>query len=116
MRDVQYLNSRPVYNTGRKPAAKKWNALDPKSCHPFDDSDTQDGNQEIKSVQHSFETIVVKDSCDVEVKTTDTQAAINVQVGLQAAIALILSISILDGDKADKVSQDLFEKKLSLVK
>ncbi|KAB8126289.1 spore coat protein, partial [Gracilibacillus oryzae] len=87
------------------------NALDPKCCHPFDDdTDTQDATQEIKSVQKSYESIIVKDSCDVEISTTDTQAAVNVQVGLQAAIALIISISIADGDTADSVTQDLFEK------
>lgn len=90
---------------------KKWNALDPKMCHPFGHNDeTQEGKQEIKSQQQSFESIFIKDSCDVEVTTTDTQAALNVQVGLQAAIALIISISIADSGTADKVTQDLYEK------
>ncbi|SEI02689.1 spore coat protein X [Halobacillus karajensis] len=107
---VMYSNGRPVYNTGKKTCKPKWNALDPKMCHPFDQNDTQDANQEIKNYQQSFESIFIKDSCDVEVTTTDTQAALNVQVGLQAAIALIISVSIADSSKADLVTQDLFEK------
>jgi len=111
MVEVQYVNGRPVYNTGRKNRARKWNALDANMCHPFDQSnDTQDGNQEINSQQVSYESIFIKDSCDVEVTTTDTQAALNVQIGLQAAISLVISIAIADSDKADKITQDLFEK------
>ncbi|SES23605.1 spore coat protein X [Gracilibacillus ureilyticus] len=111
MTEVRYVNGRPVYYTGRNVQTKKWNALDPSMCHPFDHStDNQEGRQEIKSLQESYESIIIKDSCDVEVSTTDTQAALNVQVGLQAAIALVISISIADSDKADRVTQDLYEK------
>jgi len=85
----------------------RWSALDPNSRHPMDDSETQDASQVIQSIQQSFESIIIKDSADVEVTTTDTQAAINLQVSLQAAIALIISISIADSDKADKITQDL---------
>lgn len=111
MRKVSYRDGIPVYNTGKKNCTKKWNALDPNMCHPFDndDNDNQEGEQNIKSLQESYESIFIKDSCDVEVTTTDTQAALNVQVGLQAAISLIISISIANSDKADKVSQDLYE-------
>ncbi|MGN8646467.1 spore coat protein [Gracilibacillus sp. HCP3S3_G5_1] len=110
MRDIRYSDGRPVYSTGKNTKSKKWNALDPQMCHPFDDDDTQDARQEIKSVQQSWESIIIKDSCDVEVTTTDTQAALNVQVGLQAAIALVISISIADSDKADLITQELNEK------
>lgn len=113
MRNVEYCNGKPVYHTGRKKhRPQKWSALDPNSCHPFDhdNDENQDGNQHINTQQASFESIFIKDSCDVEISTTDTQAALNVQVGLQAAIALIISISIADSDKADKITQDLFEK------
>ncbi|MFC4401741.1 spore coat protein [Gracilibacillus xinjiangensis] len=109
---MKYVNGRPVYYTGRNSKqTKRWNALDTSMCHPFDQSDdTQEANQEIKTVQESFESIIIKDSCDVEVTTTDTQAALNVQVGLQAAIALVISISIADSDKAERITQDLHEK------
>ncbi|WP_051189122.1 spore coat protein [Halalkalibacillus halophilus] len=101
-----------VYNTNKKCSKpKKWNALDPHSCHPFDSSDdTQEATQSIKTVQQSYESIVVKDSCDIEVTTTNTQAAVNVQIGLQAAIALIISISVADSDRAEEFTQDLYEK------
>ncbi|MFG6149372.1 spore coat protein [Halobacillus sp. B23F22_1] len=104
-------NTKPVYNISKKSCPKKWNALDPKVCHPLSNDDSnQSAEQNIKSTQQSFESIIIKDSCDVEVSTTDTQAALNVQIGLQAAIALIVSISIADGEIADKVTQDLHEK------
>ncbi|GAA0466177.1 spore coat protein [Alkalibacillus silvisoli] len=104
-----------VYNTGRQNrlscgGPKRWNALDPSSCHPLDSDDTQDATQTIKTSQQSYESIVVRDSCDVEVTTTSTQAAVNVQIGLQAAIALIISISVADSDRADELTQELNEK------
>ncbi|MDV2581382.1 spore coat protein [Alkalibacillus haloalkaliphilus] len=114
MAKKQYFASAPgAYNNAhtnqRARAPKRFNALDPKSCHPFD-QDTQQANQSIKTTQQSFESIVVKDSCDVEVTTTNTQAAVNVQIGLQAAIALIISISVADSDRAEEITQDLYEK------
>ncbi|WP_245729023.1 spore coat protein [Thalassobacillus cyri] len=79
--------------------------------HPLDDETLgEDADQIIKSVQQSYEAIVVRDSSDVEVTTTDTQAAVNLQVALQAAIALVLSISIADSSKADRIAQELTAK------
>lgn len=90
----------------------KWSALDPTSCHPMNnDGDVnEEQTSEVKNVQRSDESIVIKDSCDVEVSTTDTQAAVNIQVALQAAIALVVSISIADGNTGDDITQDLFAK------
>ncbi|WP_255437783.1 spore coat protein [Thalassobacillus sp. CUG 92003] len=79
--------------------------------HPLDNETVaQEADQVIKSVQQSFESIVVKDSSEVEVTTTDTQAAVNLQIALQAAIALVLSISIADSTKADQITQELTSK------
>ncbi|WP_228409642.1 spore coat protein [Radiobacillus deserti] len=89
------------------PEPRKWNALDPTDCHPFDEDTTQEGDAVVQSSQTSNESIVIKDSCDIDVTTTDTQAALNVQAALQVAIALIISISILDNGRADAVTQDL---------
>ncbi|ASK64258.1 spore coat protein [Virgibacillus phasianinus] len=91
---------------------KKWSALDPTSHHPFDTDATveQDADATLNNVQESVECIVIKDSCDVEVSTTDTQAALNVQVALQVAIAIVISISIADSTQADEVTQDLYAK------
>ncbi|SEQ24349.1 spore coat protein X [Virgibacillus subterraneus] len=99
---------------GEKPTVSsrqvsRWNALDPTSVHPLD-NETQDAGQIIKSIQQSFESIVIKDSADVEVTSTDTQAAINLQVALQATISLVISLSIADSDKAERVTQDLLSR------
>ncbi|MBU9712328.1 spore coat protein [Evansella tamaricis] len=36
--------------------------------------------------------------------STDTKAAINLQAGLQASIAVLISISVADSDTADKLT------------
>ena len=46
----------------------------------------------------------------IEVTTTDTKAALSIQAALQAAIVVIISISIADSEKADRVAQELFQK------
>lgn len=85
---------------------RSWNALDPSSSHPLS-NETQDLTGTIETIQQSFEQIIVIDSADVEIVTTDTQAALSVQVALQAAIALVISISIADSQKAERITQDL---------
>ena len=89
---------------------RTWNALDPYSVHPLEDNDTQDLTGTIQTIQQSFEQIVVLDSADVEVTTTDTQAAVSLQVAIQAAIALVISISVADSSKAEKITQELLGK------
>lgn len=96
------------FNTANQ---NRWNALDPNSNHScFDDDDvTQGANQTITNLQLNEELIFIKDSCDITVTTTDTKAALNLQAALQAAIALIVSISIADGNQAEKVTQELLQ-------
>ncbi|MEW9597532.1 spore coat protein, partial [Bacillus toyonensis] len=60
--------------------------------------------------QISEEYISIVDSADVQVTTTDTKAALSIQAALQAAIVVILSISIADSEKADRVTQELLQK------
>ncbi|MDA2516298.1 spore coat protein [Bacillus cereus] len=60
--------------------------------------------------QISEEYIEIVDSADVQVTTTDTKAALSIQAALQAAIAVVVSISIADSEKADKITQELFQK------
>lgn len=88
---------------------KKWRALD--HCSKDKDGATavQDGDQFIFNKQKSRELIVIRDSEDITVQTTDTQASINLQVGLQAAIVAVLSITIGDTDRANHVAQDIFQ-------
>ncbi|WP_347553020.1 spore coat protein (plasmid) [Pseudalkalibacillus hwajinpoensis] len=91
---------------------KSWNALDASCNHPSfsDGTIEQEAKQSSKTLQYSEEKITIKDSCDVTVSTTETQAAISLQVALQVAIALVLSISIADSSKADQIAQELFQK------
>ena len=88
---------------------KRWSALDPRSAHPLD-NDTNNLDGVIENIQQSFEQIIVVDSADVEVTTTDTQVALSLQVALQATIALIISISIADSARAEKLTQDLLAR------
>lgn len=60
--------------------------------------------------QISEEYIEIVDSADVQVTTTDTKAALSIQAALQAAIVVVVSISITDSEKADKITQELFQK------
>jgi spore coat protein X len=52
---------------------------------------------------------VVKDSCDIEVHTTSTEAAVNIQLALQVAIVVILEISVGDSIDKEEVLQDLLQ-------
>ena len=62
--------------------------------------------------QISEEYIEIVDSADVQVTTTDTKAALSIQAALQAAIVVVVSISIADSEKADKITQELFQNQL----
>jgi spore coat protein X len=60
--------SKEVCNTS------EWRALD-STPHPWMKDDAtveQEGNQESSNLQVSEEQIIIKDSCDIEVRTTDT--------------------------------------------
>ncbi|WP_067726344.1 spore coat protein [Oceanobacillus damuensis] len=86
---------------------KEWRALD----HCDTDSD-DNAVVEQEAVQHdsikqvSNEWIIIKDSEGIDVTTTDTQAAVSLQLGIQVAIAVVLSITIGDSDQAKHVMQD----------
>ncbi len=84
----------------------KWRALDHINCK--DDAEvTQEADQIASIKQQSFEWIVIKDSEDVEVRTTDTQVAISLQAAIQVAIAVVISITVGDNDAGKAVVQDL---------
>ncbi|MCA1319506.1 spore coat protein [Bacillus tianshenii] len=92
-----------------------WNALDPRGVHPLDDSTVkQEADQVNKMIQKSYEQIIIKDSADVEVTTTDTQVALSLQAAIQAAIVLVISVSIADSTKADAITQELLQKSKSV--
>lgn len=89
----------------------KWSALS-YDKHPCKNDETvlQEADQKADTTQVSEETIIIKDSCEIEIRSTDTQVAVNVQVALQVAIALVISLSIADSAKADRVTQDLLQR------
>ncbi|MCL7747161.1 spore coat protein [Halalkalibacter alkaliphilus] len=99
-----------VYYSSKKEDTPRWSALDSKACHPMDDSDIkQSAGQVDKTFQQSEEYIIIKDSCDVNVSSTDTKAAVSLQASLQAAIALVISISIASSEQAEQITQELLQ-------
>ena len=98
-----------VYYSSKKEESR-WSALDPKACHPTDDADVEQvAGQVDKTLQFSEEYIFIKDSCDVTVSSTDTKAAVSLQASLQAAIALVISISVASADQAEQITQELLQ-------
>ncbi|GAA0604118.1 hypothetical protein GCM10009001_21590 [Virgibacillus siamensis] len=78
----------------------------------FDDADatvTQEGDQYSFMDQESAEMIWVKESCNITVDSTDTQAALSLQASLQLAITLVLNIAIGDSNRSNSVSQELMQ-------
>ncbi|MFS0777446.1 spore coat protein [Neobacillus sp. 3P2-tot-E-2] len=69
----------------------------------------QDANQVSLMEQDSEELIFIKDSCNICVHTTNTQAAVSLQIALQLAIALVLRVTILDSDQGQNVAEDLLQ-------
>ncbi|ARK29413.1 spore coat protein [Halalkalibacter krulwichiae] len=70
---------------------------------------SQETDQINKLLQQSQEHIIIKDSCEINVSTTDTKAAVSLQASLQAAIALLISISVLSSDEAESITQELLQ-------
>lgn len=86
----------------------KWRALDHCDDHNNHDADVDQENvQKQVTKQVSNEWIIVRDSEDVEVTTTDTQVALSLQLGIQAAIVAVISITIGDNEQGNNVAQDL---------
>ncbi|MDE5413154.1 spore coat protein [Alkalihalobacterium chitinilyticum] len=107
-------NQEVFYSTDKKKS--DWSALDPKKKHPLcppkkeeQEEVAQVAEQTNKTFQLSEESIMIKDSCDVSVNSTDTKAALSLQASLQAAIAIVISISIADSTKADMITQELLQ-------
>ncbi|MGN7297444.1 spore coat protein [Ferdinandcohnia sp. SAFN-114] len=100
-------NSPVNARTTTRTSPHTWSALNPLSVHPLDDSENQEVQQFSKTEQVSSEAIVIRDSADIEVSTTDTQAAITLQAAIQAAIALVIRLSIADSTTSDRITQEL---------
>ncbi|WP_081857028.1 spore coat protein [Tumebacillus flagellatus] len=76
----------------------------------FDEGVAQDAVQVEETFQDSHECIIIRDSEDVTVHTTNTHAAVNLQAALQLAIAVILSITIGDSPTNDTILQELTQR------
>jgi spore coat protein X len=87
----------------------KWCALE-SSSHPIFGDDNQLAAQKAETLQFSKEDILIYDSENVEINTTDTKVGLSIQAALQAAIVVILTISLGSSTEADKVAQELFQK------
>lgn len=91
--------------------SKKYHDCHHEMANEYEDATvTQDGDQFSFLDQESDELIWIKESCNVTVQTTDTQAAVSLQAGLQLAIALVISITIGDTDRGRAVTQEIFQK------
>ncbi|QOQ56136.1 spore coat protein [Bacillus amyloliquefaciens] len=108
-----------------------WVALDNSCSHPgskyeresvcnndicsggFEPNAVQDFDQVNVNKQTSEEMIIVRDSCDIEVTSTDTQVAASIQAALQTAVITIVNLSIADGELADQVIQDLVQQSVN---
>lgn len=92
---------------------RKWNALDPNSKFPYSNDSNDDIAQNFDQVsdveQRSYEKIIIKDSLDIRVKTTETQVAVSLQAALQVAIALVVNLTIADSEQAEHVTQELLQ-------
>ncbi|WP_182421745.1 spore coat protein (plasmid) [Priestia megaterium] len=94
---------------------RKWRALDHCENKRFSGKDVwQEADQIAKAEQQSFEKIIVKDSENVKVQSTDTQIAATIQAALQIAIAVVVRISIGDNEQGNAVIQEL--KQVSSIK
>ncbi|MCM3408382.1 spore coat protein [Metabacillus litoralis] len=75
-----------------------------------DKTGSQGSNQINETEQISSEAIIIRDSCEIEVSSTDTQVAVSLQVAIQAAITLVINLTIADSDQAEKVTQQLLQE------
>lgn len=96
---------------------ERWSALNPAATHPMAPCRKEAEKSEAAAAQVtsdidqlSSELIVIRDSCNVTVHTTDTQIAASLQAALQVAIAIVVNISIADGARAEQVTTELLER------
>ncbi len=85
----------------------RWSALD--DCKCKHENTTQEAVQVNDTVQVSEEYIFIKDSCNIDVKSTDTQVAVSLQAAIQVAIALVINLTIADSARAEQVTQQLLQ-------
>ncbi|MFD2617321.1 spore coat protein [Terrilactibacillus laevilacticus] len=99
-----------LFDEETKSRNKGWCALE--DCdHPL--STNSDLSQNLDQVNTTFqgtdEVIVIKDSCDVEVRTTSTEAAVTIQLAIQVAVFVIVQIAVLNDIEEAEITQDLLQ-------
>ncbi|WP_027417071.1 spore coat protein [Aneurinibacillus terranovensis] len=107
--------SKKVRKSGRhhRNESKRIRALDKSGVHPLEHANAAIEQKAIAladTLQKSEEAIIIKDSCDITVTTTDTQAAVNLQAALQVAITAIVSVSIASSERGAQIIQELLQK------
>jgi spore coat protein X len=70
----------------------------------------QEGDQVSSLDQESTGLIWVKESCNITVNSTDTQAAVTLQAGLELAIAIVIQLTVGSSEQAEDVSQELLQQ------
>ncbi|WP_339251652.1 spore coat protein [Sporosarcina sp. FSL W8-0480] len=104
------------YEYCRSRSQGRWSALDPDAEHPIFSSRNRNSNTGAEAGlfsdidQISNELILIRDSSNVSVHTTDTQVAASLQAALQVAIAIVVNISIADASRAERVTAELLER------
>ncbi|WP_085523136.1 spore coat protein [Tuberibacillus sp. Marseille-P3662] len=91
----------------RQETNNRWNALsgDP---HPLDNATAFNNFDQVATTgQSSDECIVIRDSADINVQTTSTQAAVGIQLAVQVAVMVILEVSIADSVTEEQIINDL---------
>ncbi|XYY60294.1 spore coat protein [Bacillus velezensis] len=107
-----------------------WVALDPECEHPREEKEEKEGrrcnvccnghgfgednaflDQDLAQAninkQVSEEAIIIRDSCDINVTSTDVQAVASVMTAINATVVTATLTSIADGVIAELVAQDL---------
>ncbi|MFD1415206.1 spore coat protein [Oceanobacillus jeddahense] len=69
----------------------------------------QDGDEYSYMEQESAEVIWVKESCNINVNSTDTQIGASLQAALQLAISIVIRLSIADSADEEAVEQELLQ-------
>ncbi|MED3981913.1 spore coat protein [Priestia megaterium] len=106
--EYDYYNSRESFESSESSESSESRERF-ESREIFDAEVVQEADQLSFIDQESNELIWIKDSCDITVHTTDTQAAISIQVAIQVAIAIVLRITIGDSAEDNGVFQDLLQ-------
>lgn len=97
---------------GTNEETRTWNALDPSDTFPYSEEDApvmEEADQVSEMGQFSKEMIVIKDSLDVTVNSTETQVGASLQAALQVAVALVVNLTVADSDQAEKLTQELMQ-------